>query len=257
MSEFDEEKVRQHIEKLHAANADKDTIPGIHNYCDRWCERCMFTRHCAVYKMTKDDEDDLDGNNKAFWERLALNFAAIRKMIEDSMERFDIDPEELKQNADAFRWEEREETDAEKLTRTYSDKITDWLKKNKETFHEIMLREGMENEAMVLAVDDAVEVLYWYADFIHVKTRRAMDTNDPFGLENEPFEERFYDNLGTAKIVLISIKRSMEALSFLMNYMPEQEDEILSLLVLLEKSQRKIKERWPTAMAFKRPGFDD
>jgi len=25
-------------------------IPGIYNYCDRWCERCAFSRRCRVFR---------------------------------------------------------------------------------------------------------------------------------------------------------------------------------------------------------------
>ncbi len=28
-------------------------IPGIYNYCDRWCERCPFTDRCMNYAMEK------------------------------------------------------------------------------------------------------------------------------------------------------------------------------------------------------------
>ena len=32
-------------------------ISGIHNYCDRWCERCQFTSRCAVYAIEQADPD--------------------------------------------------------------------------------------------------------------------------------------------------------------------------------------------------------
>jgi hypothetical protein len=82
-----------------------------------------------------------------------------------------------------------------------------------------------------------------------------MHTNDDFWDEDD-FEFRYHDNLGSAKITLISINRSMESLAFLLKSLPEQESEIINLLVLLEKSKKLISKRWPTAMNFKRPGFD-
>ena len=27
----------------------KSHIPGIYNYCDRWCERCKFTSQCLLF----------------------------------------------------------------------------------------------------------------------------------------------------------------------------------------------------------------
>ena len=37
---------------------DPKLIPGIYNYCDRWCERCPFTSRCMVYAMGEEDRDD-------------------------------------------------------------------------------------------------------------------------------------------------------------------------------------------------------
>ena len=30
-----------------------DFIPGIYNYCDRWCERCLYTDRCRTFAMEK------------------------------------------------------------------------------------------------------------------------------------------------------------------------------------------------------------
>jgi hypothetical protein len=252
--EHSEEEIKKHIEKIDRAISDKDIISGIHNYCDRWCERCAFTKHCAVFKMDpRNLEDASDEGEQKLFEELSLNFAAMAEMLRQMMEEKGIDEAALSE----YKKPEHIESEAEKLTKEYSSKITDWIAKNKELFRELMVREGMENEAMVLAIDDAVEVLSWYSFFIYVKTRRAMDVDDEPLWEGITFEEQYHDNLGTAKLTLISIRRSMDALSFLLKYMPEQESEILDMLVLLEKASRLINKRWPTAMNFKRPGLDE
>jgi len=31
-------------------------IPGIYNYCDRWCERCPLTARCLNYAMSAEME---------------------------------------------------------------------------------------------------------------------------------------------------------------------------------------------------------
>ena len=30
-------------------------IPGIYNYCDRWCERCTFTSRCLTF-LTEEEK---------------------------------------------------------------------------------------------------------------------------------------------------------------------------------------------------------
>jgi hypothetical protein len=53
----------------------KDNISGIHNYCDRWCERCIYTSKCAVFESTsKLSSEQLDMDNNEFWDNLSSNF---------------------------------------------------------------------------------------------------------------------------------------------------------------------------------------
>src|SRR6478672_6606102 len=62
-----------------------DLIPGIYNYCDRWCERCPLTSKCLVYAQEQEDDDDSpesrDINNEAFWQKLHLIFQETRELI--------------------------------------------------------------------------------------------------------------------------------------------------------------------------------
>ena len=36
-------------------------IPGIFNYCDRWCERCAFTARCRTFAMEQEASRLRDG----------------------------------------------------------------------------------------------------------------------------------------------------------------------------------------------------
>ncbi len=58
-----------------------EKISGIHNYCDRWCERCAFTSRCEVYRTLEEkDALDLDKDNEKFWETLSQNFSEMMTM---------------------------------------------------------------------------------------------------------------------------------------------------------------------------------
>jgi hypothetical protein len=35
-------------------------IPGVYNYCDRWCERCPFTGRCRVFADEAEHEFERD-----------------------------------------------------------------------------------------------------------------------------------------------------------------------------------------------------
>jgi len=84
-----------HKEDLKQSVKDPDCIPGIYNYCDRWCERCAFTSRCLTFKQSKEkfgDPDTSDINNAAFWEKLSqkeetLSILSFLKRLRDRVEK--------------------------------------------------------------------------------------------------------------------------------------------------------------------------
>ena len=77
-------------------------IPEIFNYCDRWCERCTFTSRCRSYESTsKLLPEQLDMNNKAFWENIADNFAKAFVLLEKAAEKFGIEISPLTEQEEA------------------------------------------------------------------------------------------------------------------------------------------------------------
>lgn len=112
-------------------------IPGIFNYCDRWCERCAFTLRCRTYAMENsmrrsrgmkdDDEDEADtdtevdeGNeespaaenrdeaNADFWQALSESYGMSKEELEEMAEglSFDLTEEELKEAEETERRQE-------------------------------------------------------------------------------------------------------------------------------------------------------
>jgi hypothetical protein len=52
-------------EELLRRAKDPRHIPGIYNYCDRWCERCSLTARCLTFAMEEDDfPKDSEGSAK-------------------------------------------------------------------------------------------------------------------------------------------------------------------------------------------------
>ena len=61
-----------------------DFIPGIYNYCDRWCERCAFTSRCMNFAMEKEffqEQESSDEMNAAFWETISSTFEVTISML--------------------------------------------------------------------------------------------------------------------------------------------------------------------------------
>ena len=62
------------IDYLKKLAKDPRYIPGIYNYCDRWCERCQFTSRCLNCTLEEEQFGNLQENdelNEVFWQKLS------------------------------------------------------------------------------------------------------------------------------------------------------------------------------------------
>jgi hypothetical protein len=249
--------------------ADKK-IPGIHNYCDRWCERCSFGSRCAIYEDPGSiPSEEKDMGNKAFWDRLAINFVKAHEMLKRAAEEAGVDlnaaSKEIEES-EAKRERVRQESKnhpVSQLSWQYSEAARAWLKTQPGMEEKLtQLRDGLdmgvaslkEAKTKTESIQDCLAVIQWYQSFIHVKLMRALIGKGD-GLQLDEDTQRDYD--GSAKIALISIDRSMQAWLRLFEMLPEQEDEFLKLLSMLEKLKGMALAEFPDAMAFVRPGFDE
>jgi len=234
--------------KIKALARDDRYISSIHNYCDRWCERCTFTSRCRVYAMQHDDDVDSishDIDNQEFWERIRLNFEVAAEMLQEMADEAGI--ELLTDDEDTPpKFPEQPETPIEKLAKKYGFSVSDWLSPRMETIS------GHEDPA----VRDSAEVIRWYSLFIGVKITRSLMKD--ISMQDDPEMREIWqkDRLGSAKIALIAIQRSIEALSVLYKTFPEWEDELLKFLRQLSRIKRTVEVKLQGAWDFKRPGFD-
>jgi len=246
-------------------------IEGIYNYCDRWCERCTFTSRCAVYvDETNLPPEEMDKQNKAFWDRIGNNLMKAQDLLQKAAEHFRVDLENLPEEPGAEQ-EKRERIKIEsrehpisKLTFQYSNIARGWLKTQPGMLERLdnlkaELSMGVEStqgaKKQTNTIKDSLSVIQWYMTFIHVKLVRAMMgklKDDGWDMANG-FQR---DCDGSAKIALIAIDRSMHAWTSLFDILPEKEDEFLKILAMLEKIKTMVKEEFPKAEAFMRPGFD-
>ena len=237
-------------------NNNKNMIPGIHNYCDRWCERCKFTQQCSTYVPT--DSTNLDTNFESIGEILTSTI----EMIHELSKRYGIDLDSI--DYDAYEEENlkiRKEAGSFKssiLSKAYIDLVETWLNSSENMLTNKIeeLRQLEENgipninfENELKNLKEAIEVICWYKHLIYVKLMRAT-TGTVDNRDND-------DNNGSAKVALIGIDRSIVAWAKLLSFFPEQEDKLLDILVHLERLRRHTENEFPNARAFKRPGFDD
>lgn len=117
---------------------------------------------------------------------------------------------------------------------------------------ELGLRTQEEAMPMLHALKDAWDMISWYRTLIPVKTQSSLRALNDFRSDAQLNEY----HLGKAKLVLVSIDRSLLAWQTLMLHFPDKTDDMLDLLALLSRLRREMEALFPEARAFRRPGLD-
>jgi hypothetical protein len=247
-----------------------NNIPFIHNYCDRWCERCTFTSRCAVAEMeSKLKPEQLDINNKAFWENIAKNFADAMVMLVKEAKKHGIDMEKFTEEEQSethklrkISRQKAENNQLIKLSKAYGNAAMKFLK-DKPTFQDkeneiqshvdLGIKTITDANSESTTIVDCFEIINWYCLFIQVKFMRAL----PDEMDDDDYASDLQiDNNGSAKIALIAVDRSIMAWQKLYDLMPNIEDLAINQLATLQKIQKLGEKYFPNARRFVRPGFD-
>ncbi|WP_266362026.1 hypothetical protein [Tellurirhabdus rosea] len=243
-----------------------ELIPGIYNYCDSWCERCPFTKRCQSFKLQYPEgipQEDMDAETlvKRLMEALQMTKAYIAKHQKKEL------PEHMQTALEAkaagvHETDTLERPSVAALCDQYLNTTASWLKAEMNLLEqaghqqafEVNIGVRTEAEAMTMlnGLKDAWEVIKWYRTLIPVKVMSALQlrrapTNDP--------QLSAYFN-GKAKLVLVSVDKSLAAWHTLLEHYPEKMDEVLDMLVLLDRIRRQMTEQFPQAREFRRPGLD-
>lgn len=259
---------------------NKNHIPLIHNYCDRWCERCGFTKRCAIYiPSEKEVKYKTDGDNKAFWNKLNQNFTDIIEQLQKAAKEhgYDFESPEAKAEQEKYvinhekKWVDAHNHPIAELCKKYeqiaqpfiekSEGMVDRVRELTSELH-IGIKTAEEIVNIVADIGDCFDIIGWYVFFIEVKFQRALMGK----LDGEEWEKPFdklrttnfpKDSDGSAKIALIAVERSMEAWAKFFQLLPSAEDTALDALSILSQIKKKGLDEFPNAMIFHRAGFDN
>jgi len=243
---------------LETLAGEKRFIPGIYNYCDRWCERCPQTSQCLNFAFSErefSDPETQDIRNEAFWRKLSEIFKETLELLRETGKKWGIDLDTLDSARDAESGRANHEAVENhvicRAAKGYSKMVDDWFKGREGLFLETaaFVIEGVDAE-------EAFEVIRWYQYFIAAKVMRAIRGMMGEEDEEERWDEFASDSDGSAKIALIAIDRSIGAWTVISRYnhlYAESVSEIISFLNLLRQA---IEETFPRARSFLRPGFD-
>jgi hypothetical protein len=247
-------------------------IPGVYNYCDRWCERCPLTARCQVFAVEerrKRGEDDYSAFWKVFDSQTAQN---LEDWTEDGGDSFSLPEFESWNATDEF--EPRQARDplvAQAMD--YGRQASTWLSQWESD--RVAAANGPQPEPVgPIGRDEALDILQWYVHQIGIKLDRAMrgarDLNEEFFDEDTEDDDRFQDEIsrvlaegknqdrdGSAKVALIGIERSLGAWTILRDHCADPDGQILSFQRTLARLRRLLDKQLPGARTFQRPGFDN
>ncbi len=260
-------------ERLLAEGKKKKNIPGIYNYCDRWCERCTFSSRCLSFTLEREDQDDSESrsmSNQKFWEKLSETFKMTRDLIRQAAAEQGIDMDSI-DTSEGDELHQRSHDYADKhplarIARNYSNLTSTWFSSARHLFTMDFNETGNRlyiipsdtySRADHAAIENAVSVIRWYQFQISVKLMRALNGVIMEAEEDELWMDQQKDSDGSAKVSLLGIDHSISAWGTLLNHFPAQENSILDMLVILERLRKDIEKEFPGARSFRRPGFDD
>lgn len=247
-------------------------IEGIYNYCDRWCKRCSFTKHCEIYEPgSKLPKEHVDEKTRAFQERLSMNIDKANDLLRKAARDAGIDMKAAQARVDDHMRRSAEmQMQIQRhplivLCVEYSMIGRHWLKTQPgmldhleslktELTLGVETDQGAKRETHL--IKDGLATIHWYLDFIHDKLSRALLGKIGAAEYNDSTDRDQRDHDGSAKIGIIAIDRSIEAWSGIFSILPGEEDHFLKVLSILERMKKLAMAEFPLASSFVRPGFD-
>jgi len=243
-------------ERLKKLAKEDRFIPGIYNYCDRWCERCPQTSHCLNFACSEEefaDPETRDIENEAFWSKLSESFRTALELLKDAADEHGIDLESLEAGPSD---EELKQKNAMaksheicRAAKVYSDIVQDWFASPANL---LVASPALDREEASLG--EAMEVIRWYQHFIYVKLMRAV--RGEVDEREEELDDLPKDSEGSAKIALIAIDRSIGAWGTIYGLDFFQHEKILRIIAYLDRLREEVEKTFPEARSFARPGFE-
>ena len=261
-----------------------DFIPGIYNYCDRWCERCIYTDRCMNFEMGKEIEREIDENkkrqksmeeNKEFWDQVNKTVEEAAELIDEEMpleknnlfswsndSDFDEEVEEAMKEHEKIR-EKAKNHKLSKVSLKYEKAVHKWFEDRKEILEIEYSDEkyslsakypDITDENILKSISESVEVVMWYHIQIWIKLQRALsgyfeEIEDPYLFEDFPIK----DHDGSALVVLMGVDRSIGAWNKIYKELPSERESIKPMIRMLLWLRPEVEKMFPKARSFEWP----
>jgi hypothetical protein len=237
------------FDRLVARAQNPRLIPGIYNYCDGRCPRCPFAERCLTFLDNQELKAAGDDEDATLAEAIGASLQRTIEMLAEMARREGIDLSDLGTGTEA--------TDVEAdFERHQHDPLV--LRAHEYGHLAWRITKGIEpivaarGDPMVV---EAVETINWFSSMISSKLYRAVS-----GLAEgwETHDQVQTDFNGSAKIALVGIDASRRGWGVLMDAGKATADGVPAQAVkMLDELDAAVRDRFPSAMAFVRPGFDE
>lgn len=250
-------------------------ISGVHNYCNRWCERCDFVNRCEVgLHEQKAKEKRLTSSNEDVWETVHNNLEEAFDLLKEMLQEMEGDiknaiSEEL-ENTEIPTPDHLPASDTpqpplfnhiNEASKKYGFEANSWFQDNNEILkskenqlkqlHIIGAKHIPQNAEII---NEAISVVQWNMFLIGAKINRATRKDEFPMIDKDPIQN---DAHGSAKVALIAIDDSLAAWNTIREMIPELSDQLLDMLASLSRLKKDTLKAFPNAHKFIRPGFDD
>ena len=236
-------------------------IPGVYNYCDRWCERCPFSRRCRVFRDMRIMEDALERGQDPV---PILSGLAEADYAEADRERSPAERAEwdglIARAKEMLTELDLEEADA-RLKRRDAWIEAQPVTRNSREYGRLAIDVCVPLQDMLPDGNDvmraAIDALLHLATLIPAKVFRALTGLAAGASSDDDWDAaRLDDANGSAKVVQLAIAESREAWAALCD-VPALAGVAESMVSRLGEMDAELACLFPGAPAFVRPGFDD
>ncbi|MBI3493895.1 MAG: hypothetical protein HY047_19270 [Acidobacteria bacterium] len=235
------------FDRLVARASDPRLIPGIYNYCDGRCQRCPFTDRCLSFLDDEDAEPRTDGTSRA--DSVPSSLERGLEFIAEAARRQGVDPASVGAEPASHASDEAYERHRDDPLVVSARRYGDLAWRLARALAPVVAARG---DASVI---EAIEIIDWFSSMIGAKVFRAISGKAD---RREPEDAVQTDFNGSAKVALLGIAESRVAWTVLMEKGKATADGVPAHAVrILDALDRAVRERFPHAMAFVRPGFDE
>lgn len=257
---------------------DNGFVPGIYNYCDRWCERCKLQIRCMSYMMGKklkektrvNLREDMPDDDESALARLKSIFDSTFDVLRELADERGVGIEDIysAEKVDKGFWEEDLE-DLDDMDEEVARQVkNEDMMKCERIYH--MIADKCQGDIYrwfdsagipqgkaprTREVENALSEVDWYMELIASKMKRALCGYFLYVDKSDATREEDYN--GSAKVTLLAVGISRVAWAVIRDRVPGFGQEASRAIVVLEQLEKDIDAFFPNARSFKRPGFDD